>query len=160
MPTYRVREKMLSIGDDLWIENDAGERVFKVDGKALRVRKTMVFEDTEGRELCKIQGRVLRVRDSMEVEDPDGERIAMIKKAVISPLRERWVVDRPDAPDLKVQGRVLDHEYKIEEDGHKIAEVSKRWFRVRETYGIEVAPGENDALILAATVCIDEMSRG
>ena len=158
MPTYQVREKMLSIGDDMWIENDAGERVFKLNGKALRVRKTMVFEDTEGRALCKIQGRVLRVRDSMEIEDPDGERIAMIKKAVISPLRERWVVDRPDAPDLKVQGNVLDHEYKIEQDGHKIAEVSKRWFRVRDTYGIEVAPGENDALVLAAAVCIDDMA--
>ena len=42
---------------------------------------------------------------------------------------------------------------------HKVAEVSKRWFRVRDTYGIEIVPGENDALILAATVCIDEMSR-
>jgi uncharacterized protein YxjI len=158
MPTYRVREKMLSIGDDTWIENDAGERVFKLNGKVLRVRKTMVFEDTEGRELCKIQGRVLRVRDSMEIEDPDGERIAMIKKAVISPLRERWVVDRPDAPDLKVQGRVLDHEYKIEEDGHKIAEVSKRWFRVRDTYGVEIAPGQNDILVLAVTAAIDAMT--
>ena len=158
MPNYQVREKMLSIGDDLWIENDAGERVFKVDGKALRVRKTMVFEDTEGRELCKIQGRVLRVRDSMEVEDPDGERIAMIKKAVISPLRERWVVDRPDAPDLKVQGNVLDHEYEIKRDGDLIAKVSKKWFRVRDTYGIEVRSGEDVPLMLALTVAIDQMS--
>jgi uncharacterized protein YxjI len=142
----------------MWIENDAGERVFKLNGKALRVRRTMVFEDTQGRELCKIQGRVLRVRDSMEIEDPDGKRIAMIKKAVISPLRERWVVDRPDAPDLKVQGRVLDHEYKIEEDGHKIAEVSKRWFRVRDTYGVEIAPGQNDILVLAVTAAIDAMT--
>jgi uncharacterized protein YxjI len=155
---YQVREKMLSIGDDLWIENGAGERVFKVDGKALRVRKTMVFEDTEGRELCRIQSRLLRVRDSMEVEDPGGERIALIKKAVISPLRERWVVDRPDAPDLHIQGNVLDHEYAIEEDGRKIAEVSKRWFRVRDTYGVEIAPGQNDVLILAVAAAIDAMT--
>ena len=158
MPTYQVREKMLSIGDDLWIENDASDRVFKVDGKALRVRKTLIFEDTEGRELCKLQGRLLRVRDSMEIEGPDGDRIAMVKKAVISPLRERWVVDRPDAPDLKVQGNVLDHEYKIEQDGHKIAEVSKRWFRVRDTYGVEIAPGQNDVLILAVAAAIDAMT--
>lgn len=51
---YQVREQMLSIGDDLWIENAAGERVFKVDGKALRVRKPLVFEDAGGRELCRI----------------------------------------------------------------------------------------------------------
>jgi uncharacterized protein YxjI len=62
--------------------------------------------------------------------------------------------------DLDVKGNIVDHEYEIERDGEKIAEVSKRWFRVRDTYGIEIAEGENDALILAATVCIDEMTRG
>ena len=41
----------------------------------------------------------------------------------------------------------------------KVAEISKRWFRIRDTYGIEIVPDENDALILAATVCIDEMAR-
>ena len=158
MPTYQVREKMLSIGDDIWIENDAGERVFKVNGKALRVRKTMGFEDAEGRALCRIQGRVLRVRDSMEIEGPDGDRLALVKKAVISPLRERWVVDRPDAPDLHIQGNVLDHEYEIEEDGRKVAEVSKRWFRVRDTYGVEIRAGEDEPLLLAVTVALDEMT--
>ena len=122
------------------------------------MRKTLVFEDTEGRELCKIQSRLLRVRDSMEVEDPNGERLALIKKAAISPLRERWVVDRPDAPDLHVQGNVVDHEYEIEDDGVKIAEVSKRWFRVRDTYGVEIAPGQNDILVLAVAVAIDAMT--
>jgi len=155
---YQVREKLLSIGDDLWIENEAGERVFKLNGKALRVRETLVFEDTEGRELCKIQSRVLRVRDSMEIEGPDGERLAMVKKAVISPLRERWVVDRPDRPDLKVQGNIVDHEYEIEEDGRKVAEVSKRWFRVRDTYGVEIAPGQDDVLMLAVVAAIDSMT--
>lgn len=38
-----------------------------------------------------------------------------------------------------------------------VAEVSKRWFRVRDTYGIEIAPGQDDGLILAVTACIDEM---
>ena len=155
---YQVREKVMSIGDDMWIENGAGERVYKIDGKALRVRKTLVFEDTEGRELCKIQSRLLRVRDSMEVEDPDGERLALIKKAAISPLRERWVVDRPDASDLHVQGNVVDHEYEIEDDGVKIAEVSKRWFRVRDTYGVEIAPGQDDIIVLAVAVAIDAMT--
>lgn len=45
---------MISIGDDYVIENDRGERVFKVDGKVLRIRKTLLFEDMQGRELCKI----------------------------------------------------------------------------------------------------------
>ena len=153
-----MRQRMLSIGDDYIIENDRGEHVFKLDGKALRVRKTILFEDLDGRELCKIQERMMRLRDSMEIEGPDGRRLAMVHRAMITPLRERWVVDVEDGPDLRAQGNFVDHEYTIERDGDKVAEVSKRWFRVRDTYGVEVAPGENDVLILATTAVIDAMA--
>ena len=155
---YQMRQRMISIGDDYTIENDRGERVFKLDGKALRVRKTILFEDMDGHELCKIQERMLRVRDSMEIEGPDGNRIAMVHKAMITPLRERWVIDVEGGPDLHAQGNIVDHEYTIERDGDRVAEVSKRWFRVRDTYGVEVAPDENDILILAATAVIDTMA--
>jgi uncharacterized protein YxjI len=155
---YQMRQRMLSIGDDYTIENDRGEHVFKLDGKALRVRKTILFKDMDGRELCKIQERMLHIRDSMEIEGPDGKRLAMVHKALITPLRERWVVDLEDGPDLHAQGNFVDHEYTIERDGDKVAEVSKRWFRVRDTYGVEVAPGENDVLILATTAVIDTMA--
>jgi uncharacterized protein YxjI len=77
---------------------------------------------------------------------------------MITPLLERWVVKRDDGPDLRVQGNIVDHEYTIEQDGAKVAEVSKRWFRVRDTYGVEVAPGENDVLILAVTAVLDNMA--
>jgi len=155
---YQMRQRMISIGDDYTIENDRGERVFKLDGKALRVRKTIRFEDMDGQELVKIQERMLRVRDSMEMEGPDGNRIAMVHKAMITPLRERWVIDVEGGQDLHAQGNFVDHEYTIERDGEKVAEVSKRWFRVRDTYGVEVAPGENDILILASTAVIDTMA--
>ena len=36
---FLMREKLLAIGDDFWIENEGGDRVFKIDGKALRVRE-------------------------------------------------------------------------------------------------------------------------
>ena len=46
--TYRMREKLVSIGDDYWIEDEQGRRAFKVNGKAMRIRDTMVFEDAGG----------------------------------------------------------------------------------------------------------------
>jgi len=155
---YQMRQRMISIGDDYTIENDRGEHVFKLDGKALRVRKTILFKDMDGHELCKIQERMLHVRDSMEIEGPDGNRIAMVHKAMITPLRERWLIDLADGPDLRAQGNFVDHEYTIEQDGTKVAEVSKRWFRARDTYGVEVAPGQDDILILATTAVIDTMA--
>jgi uncharacterized protein YxjI len=154
---YQMREKMFSIGDDYWIETDRGERPFKVDGKALRIRETLVVEDRSGRELCRIREKKLRIRDTMEIER-GGDTIATVKKAALTPLRERYSVDVRDADDLRIQGNIVDHEYTIESDGRKVAEVSKRWFRVRDTYGIEISPGQDDVLLLAVTVCVDRMS--
>jgi uncharacterized protein YxjI len=155
---YQMREKLASIGDDFWIENNRGEKVYKVDGKALRVRQTMIFEDRSGREMAKIQERMLRVKDSMEVEDPSGRQIAMVKKAMITPVRDRWTVKVKGGPDLEVKGNILDHEYTIGEGRDKVAEVSKKWFRIRDTYGVEIEPGQDDVLILAVTACIDQMA--
>ncbi len=155
---YQMREKLLSIGDDSWIEDQAGRRAFKVNGKALRIRKTLVLEDPRGTELLKIQDRPVRVREVMEIEDARGSTVATVRKAMITPLRERFSVDVAGAGDWSAQGNIVDHEYEIEADGRKIAEISKRWFRVRDTYGVEVAPGQNDVLILAVAVCIDAMT--
>jgi len=156
---YQMREKLFAIGDDFWIENEEGERAFKVDGKALRIRDTFVLKDPSGEEVAKIQERKLSVRDTMKVER-DGRTVATVKKAIISPLRDRFSIEVDDGDDLHAKGNVVDHEFKIERGGDEIAEVSKRWFRVRDTYGIEIAPGEDEALILAITVCIDQMGRG
>jgi uncharacterized protein YxjI len=155
---YQMREKLFAIGDDYWVETDRGERVFKVDGKALRARETFILESPSGDELFKIQKKVLHIRDTMEIEH-DGDTVATIKKALITPLRDRYSIELASGGgELGAKGNIVDHEYEIERDGDKIAEISKRWFRVRETYGIEVAPGQDDALIVAAVVCIDEMA--
>ena len=155
---YRMREKMISIGDDFWIENGAGQKVFKVDGKALRVRSTLKFEDARGNLLAQIQERKLRVKDSMEIESPDGDQLAMVKKALISPVRDRFTVKIGGGPDLEVKGNIVNHEYTIGEGRDKMAQVSKKWFRVRDSYGVEIEPGQNDIIILAVAVCIDQMA--
>lgn len=151
---YRMRQKIAAIGDDFWIENGKGQKVYKIDGKAMRIRSTLIFEDAHGNELMKIQERKVRVKDSMEIEDAHGNRVAMVKKALITPVRERWTVDIPGAADMEVQGNILDHEFKI---GH-VAEISKKWFRIADSYGIEIEPGQNDVLILAVAAVIDMMS--
>ena len=128
------------------------------NGKALRLRNTLDFEDAQKTLLCRIQTRALRIRDSMEIEDPNGERLALVHKALITPLRERWKVDLPGDREWKVQGRIADHEYEIESDGQKIAEVSKKWFRARDTYGVQVVADQDPALVLAVTVAVDSMA--
>ena len=155
---YQMRQKLVAFGDDFHIENEQGQKVFKVDGKVLRVRDTLIFKDMQGNKLCEIQERMLRVKDTMKIEGPDGKELATVKKALITPLRDRWTVKIKGGPDLDVQGNILDHEYRIGEGRQKVGEVSKKWFRLRDTYGVEVAEGQDDVLILAVTVAIDIMA--
>lgn len=155
---YKIRQNMVSIGDDFWIENDAGQRVFKVDGKVLRIRKTLVFEDMNGNTLCKIKERLLTIKDTMEIEGADGRDIAIIKKALIAPLRDKWNVNVKGGEDLVVQGNILDFEYTVKQGRRKVAEVSRKWFRLTDTYGVGIEAGQNDILILAVAIAIDMMA--
>src|SRR4051794_39494450 len=156
--TYQMRQKLVSIGEDYWVEDDHGERAFKVNGKAMRVRETMILEEPHGRELFKIQQKMLHLRDTMEIEDGDGHKVATVKKALFTPLRERFEVKVEHGEDLEVKGNIVDHEYKIECGGDTVAEVSKKWFRVADTYGVEVAEGQGPELILAVTAVVDSMT--
>jgi uncharacterized protein YxjI len=153
---YHMRERIFSIGDDFWIGTDRDEHAFKVDGKALRLRKTLVVQSPSGDELFTVRERKLSLRDKMAIER-HGDTVATVKKALIG-IRERYTIDLEDGGELHSKGNAVDHEYEIERDGRKIAEVSKRWFRIRDSYAIEVAAGENDAFLIAVTVCIDQLA--
>ena len=87
-----------------------------------------------------------------------GEQFAGLTVALITPFRDRWVVKIKDGPDLDVHGNVLEHEYSFR-DGHRpVATVSKKWFRVADTYGVEIDDDQDPVLVLAATVAVDMMA--
>jgi uncharacterized protein YxjI len=154
---FRMQEKLLAVGDDYWIEDEAGDKVFRVNGKALRVRDTWVLEEAGGREVAKIKEKELSIRDKIAI-DVEG-RHATVKKALVG-IRDRFHIEIDGGPDMKAHGNIVDHEYEIERDGDTVAEISKRWFRVRDTYGVEVRDAAATTLILAVTVAVDALARG
>ena len=155
---YKLRQKMFSIGNDIWIEDDQGVQVFKVDGKAMRLRKTFYIEDAHGKKLAKIKKHALKIKETMEIEGSDGEQLAVVKKDVFTLLKEHFVVNVKNGPDLEIHGNILDHEYTIGDDQYKVARVSKKWLNLRDSYTVAIEPGQDDVVILAVVVCIDEMT--
>jgi uncharacterized protein YxjI len=153
---YRMREKLASIGDDSWIEDEQGNKVFRVDGKALRVRQTFELRDMSGAEVAKIQERKLHVRDTMAIER-DGKKIAEVHKRLVG-IRHRLKVDLAGGDEWTIKGNFTDHEYEIKGAHGEVAEISKKWFRVRDTYGVDIAVDNDDALILAITVAVESLT--
>ena len=124
-----MRQKLVAFGDDFYVEDEHGQKVFKVDGKVLRVRDTLIFRDMQGNKLAEIQERMLRIKDTMEIEGPDGKTLATVKKALITPLRDRWTVKIKGGPDLEIQGKILDHEFRIGEGRQMGTAYSRGGFR-------------------------------
>ena len=153
---YRMRQRLLSIGEDFVVQDERGEPVFRVDGKILRIRETFVLEDMQGNEVATIRQKLLALRKSMTISR-GGEGVATIRKAWLTPFRDKFVIE-VDGGEMIAQGDILDHEYEIRRGSERVAQISKHWFALTDTYGIEVAPGEDDALILAIAVAIDEMA--
>ena len=155
---FRMRQKLVSIGDDYWIEDEDGREVYKIDGKAMRIRDTLVLEDADGHAVLKIQQKIARLRKTMTIEDSGGRTVATVKKAHLTPLRDRWVVHMEHGPEMDVTGNIIDHEYTIARGGREVAVVTKRWLRMRDTYTVDVAGGEDPALVLAVVAVVDHMA--
>ncbi|KAB1198990.1 hypothetical protein GJR99_14000 [Haloferax sp. MBLA0078] len=149
-----MTQKLVSIGDDYYVENQAGQKVFKVDGKAIRVRDTLKMDDLQSSDSYTIKERIVRVKDTMTVQK-NGRPAATVKKALITPLRDRFTVEIHGGPNLTVKGNILAHEYRLMRNGEKVAEVSKKWFRIRDSYGIEISPEMDTGLVIACTVALD-----
>ncbi|MFE3942596.1 LURP-one-related/scramblase family protein [Streptomyces sp. NPDC059118] len=151
---FLVRERLFAIGDDYWIEDVDGRKVFLVDGKAMRVRDTFELKDAQGRILVEIRQKLLSLRDTMLVER-DGEHLATIKRKRLSLLRNHYRVTLVDGTELDVSGKILDREFAIDYDGELLAQISRRRLTVRDTYGIDVVREDADtALLIAVSICV------
>ncbi len=153
---FLMRERMFSIGDDFWIEDESGQRVFLVDGKALRLRQTFELKGPDGQVLAVIRKKMISIRDTMVVER-DGDTVAKVHKKMFSPLHHKMIIELDDGEEWTATGDLIEKNYTIEGDRGVVAEISRKWFRIRESYGIEVAHPDVP-LVLAVAVAVDELA--
>lgn len=151
---YVMKQKLFCWGDDFRIKNATGEDVFFVDGRAFSFGDKLSFRDLQNNELAFIRQKLLSWGPTYEITR-NGELLAVVKKELFTFFRCRFTVDVPGPDDLEAQGDFLDMEYSFDHGGRRVARVSKRWFAWNDTYGVDIAAGQDDVLILAGTVVID-----
>ncbi|MFE3513837.1 LURP-one-related/scramblase family protein [Streptomyces sp. NPDC059166] len=149
-----VRERLFGIGDDYWIEDADGHKLFLVDGKAMRLRDTFELKDADGRVLVEVREKLVSLRDTMVIER-EGEGLAKVKRKRLSLLRNHYRVTMADGTELDVSGKILDREFAIEYDGELLAQISRRRLSVRDTYGVDIVREDADVpLLIAVAVCV------
>lgn len=150
---YVLKQKFWSWGDDFKIRDERGQDAFVVDGRAFSWGDKLSFQDRQGQELAFIRQKLLAWGPTYEIAR-DGDVLAVVKKELFTLFRCRFTVDVPGPDDLEARGDFLDHEYTFERGGRTVASVSKQWFSLTDTYGVDIAEGD-EVLILASAVVID-----
>ena len=151
---YVMKEKILSWGDDFKIRDESGRDVFYVDGKVFSFGDKLSFKDASGNEVALIDQKMLAIGPTYEIFR-GGSRVAVVKKKLFTLVRNRFTIDVPGPNDLEAVGNFIDKDYTFMRGDREVARVSKKWFRMADTYGVDVAPGEDAVLILASAVVID-----
>jgi len=151
---YLIRERFFRLGEDSDITDDRGRPVLHVDGKVLTLHDRLVLRDPEGREVAQVRRKLVAMRPTYQISVA-GEQAAEVRKHLFTPFHDRFTIDVPGPDDLEMEGDLLDHEFTIRRGGETVATVSKRWFSMRDTYAVDVAPGQDDLLILASVLALD-----
>ena len=151
---YIIRERFFRLGEDSDVTDEQGRAVLHVDGKVLTLHDTLIVRDLQGTEVARVQRQLIALRPTYHITS-QGQELAEVRKKLISPFVDRYTIDIPGPDDLNVTGRLLEHDYTIERGNRVVATVSKHWISLTETYGVEIAPGEDDLVILASVLAID-----
>jgi uncharacterized protein YxjI len=151
---YVIREKMLRLGEDSDITNESGELVLRVEGKIMSLHQRLILRDPAGREVAQIHRKLVAFRPTYEITI-GGKNVAEVRQHLFMPFHERLTIDLPGAGDMEISGDLFSHEFTIQRDGQTAATISKRWLSLTASYAVDVAPGENDLLILATVLALD-----
>ncbi len=154
MSRYLIREHLFRLGEDSTVTDASGTPVLHVDGKVMTMRDRLVLRDPAGREVAGVRRKLVALRPTYEIEIA-GKDAAQVVKHLFTPFRDKYTIDIPGPDDLEMSGNLFDHDFVVRRGGNIVATVSKAWLTVRDTYGVEIAPGEDDLLLLASILALD-----
>jgi uncharacterized protein YxjI len=151
---HLIRERYFRSGEDSNITDDQGRPVLQVDAKASSLRNQLVLRDPDGKEVAQVLRKLDAHRPTYE-GSVDGQEATEIRKHLVTPFGDRFTIDLPGPDELEVRGNLFDHEFTIRRGDQTVATIFKRWFTTGDTHELDVAPGQDDVLMLASVLALD-----
>lgn len=152
---YLIRERAIAVRDGFCVADESGRDILRVDGESQHM---FDLKDPSGATVTTIRRQLMAMRENMEI-DRAGAVVATVRKALVSRLHHRFVVDLAAGGQLEAHGDITEKEFDIRSGATVLAQVSRAWFKVKHSYGVEVAPGEDDHLLLTIALCLDRIQR-
>lgn len=152
---YSLKHKIFGLGGDSMIQDAHGHDVYFVDGAAISLGRRLTIKDLKGGELATIHQELIALTPSFDIQVKNGPS-ARVSLKLLS-LTDRLKIDLPGWDDLEARGDLFHHEYAIVRQNREVAHVSKAWIALVDSYGVEIDDDQDQVLILACAVVIDEL---
>ncbi len=153
---FVLNQKLLSFTSDMWIEDAQGNQVFAVKGRAFSIHQTHVLTDQQGNPLYEISQALAHLHQTFEIKR-DDQLVASVQKALVNFMGDRFTITMADGEQLQMTGNWIDREFHVGRGDKDVILVSRRWFSMRDAYGIQIAPGFDVPLGLAIVVALERM---
>lgn len=151
---YQVREKLFRLGEDNDILNEAGQPVYQVDGKVFSLHGLMLVNDLSGNELGRVSRKLMALLATYEIALTGGVS-AEVHQRFASPLHPKWTISVEGGSVIEMTGNFMGHDFVLTENGQTVASVSKAWISLADLYGVDIADGQNDLLILCSVLALE-----
>lgn len=156
---YVMTQKWLSLADSFTIKDENGQDRYMVKGEFLSLVKDLSFQGMDGKELIQIKQKLLAFTPTYRLYK-HGQEYAEARKELFPLINCRFTIIVPGLNTVMAEGNMLDHEYTFFRRGIPAARISKQWFSLVDTYGIDIVDGEDEVLLLASTVVVDLACHG
>jgi len=152
---YRIKEKFWSLGNKFSITDADGQLEYYVDGRAFSWGDKLSFQDANQNELAFISQKLLSWKPRYQII-MEGSVFAEVTKEWTW-LNKKFTIDVPGPNDYTIDGSFWQHEFTFQRSGRIVATVSKKVWSWTDSYGVDVADGEDQVAILCACIVIDQV---
>ncbi|MFX1312132.1 MAG: LURP-one-related/scramblase family protein [Promethearchaeota archaeon] len=160
---FILRDKLVSIHDIVRVMDPEQNLVGNFVRKIFSIRALFRLMDIDERPIMVIRQKLASLRGTFkffepnENGDPDETKfLGKMKRKLIAIKPKFWFENPLEERVFNIKGNIMGLKYSIIKDGSEIARISKKFWRIRDTYGLKINKDLNDqiAMIILCTVMV------
>jgi uncharacterized protein YxjI len=151
---YKIRQRVFSFGDNFTIKDENERPYFIVRGKVFSLGDKLALEDLNGNQLFYIEQKLFKLLPEYSIFQNDTQ-VARVKKEFTF-FKPKFQIESSFG-QYEMEGDIFSYNFQILKNRRVVAEVSKKWFAFSDTYGADIADGENQGFLLALVIVIDQV---
>lgn len=150
---FIVKQKILSLADSFVIHDENNNPYYKVVGRLFSLGDQLIMYNMNNQEQIYIKQKLFKFLPEYHLFQ-DSRCVAVVKKEFTF-FKPRFNIVS-DYGKYTVDGDFFGYNFSILKNGNRVASVSKAFFSFRDTYSINIISKQEEALLLAICIVIDQ----